>query len=105
MQQIERAASVARGQANLGEAEEVGGDERVLFDLAGKDQLENLARGLLVSRFKQAARRIAEDLGPGRLLRLGAIRGKFCIQSAELRGDLQVERDERCRLRVASFFT
>ncbi len=47
---IEGSGGIARGQADLGEAEEVGGDELMFFDLASKDQLKDLARRLLVAK-------------------------------------------------------
>jgi hypothetical protein len=75
----------------------------VIFDLAGKDQLKNFARGLLVTRFKQAARRMRRISEPGAFC--GSVRyaGEFGVKSSELRRDLQIERDQRCRLRLASF--
>ncbi len=88
MQQIEGSGGVARSEANLGKSQEVGRHERVLFNLAGKDQFENLARRQLVAGFKQLAGSSTQNLRRGRFLRFRAIRGELCIKSSELRRDL-----------------
>ena len=93
MQQIEGSRRVTRGKANFGEAQEVGGDELMLFDLTGKNEFKNFARGLLVASLKQAASGGAESLRSGSLLRIRAVRGQLRVESSELRRDLQIERD------------
>ncbi len=79
MQQIKRSGGVARGQTDLGEAQEIGGDELMLFDLASKDEFKDLARGLLVAGPKQPARGGAQNLRSRRSRRIRAILGEFRV--------------------------
>ena len=52
MEQIKCAGSISRREANLGEAEEVGGVELVFVDFTSKNKFENFARRLLVAAFE-----------------------------------------------------
>src|ERR1019366_5698948 len=90
--------------ADFSEAEEIGGDEIVAFDLAGEDEFENLARRLLIARFKELAGGVAQDLRRGRSLRLSAIGGEHRVKRAKLRGHPQIERDHGGCLRITSLF-
>jgi hypothetical protein len=91
-EKFERSRRIAGGEPDFGEAQEVGGDEAVFGNFAGKDKFEDFARGLLVASFEQGASRLAQDFRGRRGLRIGAVRRDFGVECAKLRGDFQFVR-------------
>src|SRR5205823_8332616 len=103
-QQIKGAGSVSGGQPDLCEAQEVGAIELMVVNFTGEHELKNFAGGLFVPCFKQLLGRCTQALCRGSFLRIGAVICNLRIESSQLCGQSQLDRDQSGRLRIACCF-
>ena len=84
---------IAGSDANFRKAKEICSDQLVLVEFAREYKLQNLAGRLFVTGFKELLRGGTQNFRAGRAIGIGAIGRNLGIQRAEMRGNLQFERN------------